>query len=219
VYKEYAPSPLKTFEEFDEVLEKCYVDNHYHKTLRPNTLEGCVVRVSDMIAYAGRDRLDLYHAKLIGEAKFKEERLIGTRNSDYISNLIANIIKNSINSPSLNMDEAVFKDMEDFIAENYQVIYGTKELNAPFEEIIKPLMYGLYERFIYDLKTGNEDSPVVYHYLKDQALAGCYSEDTPHAEIVTDFIASMTDDYFIDVCRLLHINDKALAEVRYHEYF
>jgi dGTPase len=219
VCKEYAPSKLKTFEEFDEMLENCYTDNQYHKHLRPNTLEGCVVRVSDMIAYAGRDRLDLYHAKLIGEAKFKESRLIGTQNSDYISNLIANIIKNSINSPSLNMDEAVFKDMEDFISENYQVIYSTKELNAPFEEIIKPLMFGLYERFIDDLQRGNEDSPVVYHYLKDQALVGCYDENTPHAEIVTDFIASMTDDYFIDVCRLLHIDDETLAKVSYREYF
>ena len=117
------------------------------------------------------------------------------------------------------MDEAVFKDMEDFISENYAVIYSTPELNAPFEEIIKPLMYGLYQRFMYDLDTGNEDSPVVYHYLKDAALQGAYDENTPHEEIVTDFIASMTDDYFIDVCRLLHIDDKTLAKVKYHEYF
>ncbi len=219
VYKEYAPAPMNTFEAFDEMLEKCYVDSHYHKTLRPNTLEGCVVRVSDMIAYAGRDRLDLYHARLIGEAKFKEERLIGTKNSAYISNLIANIIKNSINSPSLNMDEAVYKDMEDFIAENYEVIYATKELNEPFELLIKPLMEGLYERFIDDLKSGNEDSPVFYHYLRDQALVGAYEENTPPAEIVTDFIASRTDDYFIDVCRLLHINDDVISRIRYHEYF
>ncbi len=219
VCKEYAPAPLTTFEQFDELLEKCYVDNHYHKTLRPNTLEGCVVRVSDMIAYAGRDRLDLYHARLIGEAKFREERLIGTKNSAYISNLIANIIKNSIHSPSLNMDEAVFKDMEDFISENYAVIYSSRELNAPFEEQIKPLMYGLYERFLDDLKTGNEDSPIVYHYLRDPAIEGSYEEGIHPAEIVTDFIASMTDDYFIDVCRLLHINDKVLEGIRYHEYF
>lgn len=219
VCKEYAPAPMHTFEEFDEMLENCYIDNKYHRTLRPNTLEGCVVRVSDMIAYAGRDRLDLYHAQLIGEAKFREERLIGTKNSAYISNLIANIIKNSIESPSLNMDEAVFKDMEDFISENYAVIYSTKELNQPFEELIKPLMYGLYDRFLEDLKKGDENSPVIRHYLRDQALVGAYDESTPHAEIVTDFIASMTDDYFIDVCRLLHIDDGVISRIKYHEYF
>ncbi len=219
VYKEYAPSPLASFEEFDELTEKCYLDNQYHKTLRPNTLEGCVVRVSDMIAYAGRDRLDLYHARLIGEAKFREERLIGTKNSAYISNLIANIIKNSINSPSLNMDEAVYKDMQDFISENYDVIYGTWELNEPYETQIKPLMEKLFARFMEDLKSGNENSPVAYHYLRDPAVEGAYDENTPPAEIVTDFIASMTDDYFIDVCHLLHIDDEVLSRIRYHEYF
>ncbi len=219
VCREYAPAPLTTFEAFDEMLEHCYIDNHFHKTLRPNTLEGCVVRVSDMIAYAGRDRLDLYHARLIGEAKFREERLIGTKNSSYISNLIANIIKNSIHSPSLNMDEAVFKDMEDFISENYAVIYSTPEHTRPFEEWIKPLMCALYDRFMEDLKKGNENSPVFYHYIKDPAVEGAYDESTPHAEIVTDFIASMTDDYFIDVCKLLHVDDKALSQIRYHEYF
>ncbi len=219
VYKEYAPNPLTTFAEFDELLEKCYLDDDYHKTLRPNTLEGCVVRVSDMIAYAGRDRLDLYHARLIGEGKFREERLIGTQNSAYISNLIVNIIKNSIDSPSLNMDEAVYKDMQDFIQENNVVIYSNAELNRPYNEQVRPLMYGLYERFIDDLKAGREDSPVVYHYLKDPAVQGAYESSTPPAEIVTDFIASMTDDYFIDVCRLLHIDDDAISRIRYHEYF
>ncbi len=219
VCREYAPSTLTTFEEFDALLERCYVQKDYYKTLRPNTLEGCVVRLSDMIAYAGRDRLDLYHARLIGEAKFREERLIGTKNRDYISNLIANIIKNSINSPSLNMDEAVYRDMQDFIAENYEVIYSTRELNEPYETQIKPLMEGLFARFIDDLQSGKEDSPVVYHYLRDPAVAGAYDEGTPPAEIVTDFIASMTDDYFIDVCRLLHIDDEVLGKIRYHEYF
>ncbi len=219
VYKEYAPSPLTTFDEFDKLLEKCYLDDNYHKTLRPNTLEGCVVRVSDMIAYAGRDRLDLYHARLIGEGEFLKERLIGTQNSAYISNIIVNIIKNSINSPSLNMDEEVFNDMQDFIRENNVVIYSNAELNRPYNEQVRPLMYGLFERLVGDLKSGNENSPVVYHYLKDPAIQGAYAEDAPPAEIVTDFIASMTDDYFIDVCRLLNIDDEAISRIRYHEYF
>lgn len=118
VYKEYAPSTLNSFEEFDKILENCYTDNDFHKKLRPNTLEGCVVRVSDMIAYAGKDRQDLYRAKLITKEKFQEERLLGVKNSDIISNVVINIIKNSIGMPSLNMDEEVFKDLKDIIEEN-----------------------------------------------------------------------------------------------------
>ena len=51
-----------------------------------------MVRISDMIAYAGKDRQDLYRARLITDQKFKEERLIGTSNRDIISNLVVNII-------------------------------------------------------------------------------------------------------------------------------
>ena len=73
----------------------------------------------------------MYKANLITERKFKEERLIGTRNSDIISNLVINIIKNSIDSPSLNMDKEVFDDFEDLIKENY-TIYSSKELVEPY---------------------------------------------------------------------------------------
>ena len=226
VCKEYAPSPLKTFEEFDELLENCYTDNDFHKTLRPNTLEGCVVRVSDMIAYAGKDRQDLYRAKLIPKEKFQEERLLGTRNSDIISNVVINLIKNSINSPSLNMDEAVFQDLKDVIEENGHVIYGNEQLNEPYEKVIRPLMHGLYDCLLNDVKSRNYDSPVFKHYLDVPLFRGCYRDReiwgkiiAEPNDIVTDFIASMTDDYFIDICKYLHIDDGLMKQLKYREYF
>ena len=39
------------------------------------------------------------------------------------------------------------------------------------------------------------------------------------SDIVTDFIASMSDDYFIDVCKYLHLDDELVSKVRYYEYF
>lgn len=227
VYNEYKPSSLSTFEEFDRILERCYIDDHFHETLRPNTLEGCVVRISDMIAYAGKDRQDLYRARLITQKQFKSERLIGTKNRDIISNLVINIIKNSIDSPSLNMDEAVFRDLESLINENYDVIYSNEELNRPYNEIIKPLMKKLYMHLVNDVKTRNFESPVFRHYLNDRIQGWCYRKGSDPTgaivadpnEIVTDFIASMTDDYFIDICRYLHIDDALCEKICYHEYF
>lgn len=225
VYKEYTPSVLTSFSEFDKLLENCYTDNSYHKSLRPNTLEGCVVRISDMIAYAGKDRQDLYKARLVPANKFKSERLIGVKNRDIISNLIINIIKNSIDSPSLNMDEEVFMDLRDLIDENYKIIYGDKRLNEPYEEGIKPLMKDLYDRLIDDVTTKNKQSPVYRHYLNDFIMGNSYKDKETGEitglpdDIVSDYIASMTDDYFVDICRELHINDEALKKLKYHEYF
>lgn len=225
VCKEYTPSELTTFTDFDILMENCYTVNHFHKKLHPNTLEGCVVRISDMIAYAGKDRQDLYRAKLITEKQFREKRLIGTKNSAIISNLVVNIIKNSIDSPSLNMDEEVFDDLKDLIDENNQIIYGNQELNQPYFEIIHPLMRELYSRLVNDVETRNFDSPVFKHYLNDSIQGNCYRDKQSRSivadpnEIVTDFIASMTDDYFIDICKTLHINDSVLEGLKYHEYF
>jgi len=226
VFKEYAPSYFKSFEEFDNLIENCYIDNNFHKKLRPNTLEGCVVRVSDMIAYAGKDRQDLYRANLITEEKFREERLLGVKNSDIISNVVINIIKNSIDMPSLNMDEDVFKDLKDIIEENGHIIYSNTQLNEPYENIISPLMHGLYDCLLDDVKNRNYSSPVFKHYLDVPLFQNCYRHSEKWGriiaepnEIVTDFIASMTDDYFIDICRHLHINDDLIEKLKYHEYF
>ncbi len=46
------------FAALDALVEACNADERTIKTLRPSTLEGCVVRVSDMIAYVGKDRAD-----------------------------------------------------------------------------------------------------------------------------------------------------------------
>lgn len=225
VCKEYTPSKLESFDEFDKILQQCYAEDEYHKTLRPNTLEGCVVRVSDMIAYAGKDRQDLYRAGLITEKKFEEKRLIGTKNYEIISNLVINIIKNSIESPSLNMDQEVFDDLQDLIKENNEVIYGNAVLNEPYYSVIKPMMHLLYDKLVEDIRDRNYSSPVYQHYLNDTILGNFYRDQRTRAvtadpnDIVTDYIASMTDDYFIDVCRKLHLNDELLAKLKYHEYF
>lgn len=224
VCREYTPSKLTDFQKFDSILENCYTKKNYHKSLRPNTLEGCVVRISDMIAYAGKDRLDLYRVKAISEESFKSERLIGTRNSDIISNVIINIIKNSINQPSLNMDEEVFADLRDLISENNELIYLNEDRVEPYDESIKPLMKKLYARFLDDIENNNTDSPIFRHYIDNPALVLKYRNSKGNLcidadDIVTDCIASMTDDYFVDVCAELHIDDEAYKNIKYHSYF
>ena len=55
---EYYPSRPKSLEEFEDIIEKCYTEEGFVDTLKPFTLEGCVVRVSDVIAYVMKDRQD-----------------------------------------------------------------------------------------------------------------------------------------------------------------
>ena len=127
-------------------------------------------------------------------------------------------------SPTLNMDKEVFDDFEDLIKENY-TIYGDDSLNEPYYNIIKPLMKKLYNRLLDDVENKNYTSPVFKHHLNDRVLGNSYREKNSRKiiadsnDIVVDFIASMTDDYFVDICKHLHIDDTLTDSIKYYEYF
>ncbi len=88
-------SGLSSFGEFDRVVDECVsgggaVIGH----LRPMTLEGCVVRISDIIAYVGRDRQDAIEAGLLTGDAF-EDGLGGAYNSWILTHSSADIIEHS----------------------------------------------------------------------------------------------------------------------------
>ena len=94
------------------------------------------------------------------------------------------------------------------------------------QQFVQPLLDQLYDRLVEDIEDGNTESPVFRHYLDDPIQGRFYRDSNnravvtaPADDIVTDFIASMTDDYFIDICRHLHLNDSLLDTLRYKEYF
>ena len=86
--KEYRPSKLDNFKDFDAKVEECYIDQSAIDRLVPSTLEGCVVRISDMIAYIGKDRQDAIKTKLIDSESVFAESEIGKYNAAIINNLI-----------------------------------------------------------------------------------------------------------------------------------
>ncbi len=67
---EYRPAPLADFAVFDAQIESCYRDAANVRKLVPCTLEGCAVRISDIIAYLGKDRQDAQRVKLLGGEEF-----------------------------------------------------------------------------------------------------------------------------------------------------
>lgn len=222
VCKEYSPSRLTDFTEFDEILERCIADNGYHKTLRPNTLEGCVVRLSDMIAYVGKDRQDLWYVGLDNTKNKFNGSILGNNNSEIISNMITNIVKNSIESPSLNIDKEVFDEFKELIDENYRYIYKDPVVTENYV-IVNDLMKKLYD-YLCDDMIANADKSWTYrkYYLSsfgknEYEKTGNYLDLVD--DIVTDYIASMTDDYFIDLCAHLHIDDAAGKKIIVHGYF
>ena len=114
---EYHPVPVKDFAEFDAIMERCCIDRAFADKIMPCTLEGAVVRISDIIAYLGKDRQDAILAKAITATEFSEAE-IGTVNSEIVNNLIVNVIENSYGKPYIKLDEAHFQALREAEEEN-----------------------------------------------------------------------------------------------------
>ena len=217
---EYYPQALTSFEEFDALIEGCYLDKANVRRLTPSTLEGCVMRISDIIAYLGKDRQDAMRAKMIDSEDFVGGE-IGNKNAEIINNLVVNIIENSYGKPYIMLDEKHFNALSDLKRENYDKIYFSDTVKSEFDAKIKPMMVELYERLLSDLISGLKDSPIFTQHI-DYVNEAHYSrntayEDTEPNQIVVDYIASMTDDYFIDLHRYLFPDSS--HKIEYHGYF
>lgn len=217
---EYYPKALDDFETFDAQIEACYIDKSNVKKLVPATLEGCVMRISDIIAYLGKDRQDAEKAQLINNKDF-EPSAIGTYNAEIINNLIVNIIENSYGKPYIKMDENHFEALKKAKADNYMLIYINDSVNDVLQNTVKPMMSDVYAKLLDDLIKGNLASPIFSHHI-DYVNSAHYTRSIPYEstepnQIVTDYIASMTDDYFIELYKYLF--PKSEHKIEYIGYF
>lgn len=221
--KEYEPAYGKTFKKFDEEVENCYTGgNSAVKSLIPSTLEGCVVRVCDMIAYLGKDRQDARTARILGsDKKFSNER-IGSENAAIINNLTVDIIENSYGKDYIMLSEDAFSDLVTAKKENNEYIYGNKSVREVYENTIGPMFSKLYYRLLKDVKDKDKSSVIYKHHIDfvNDAVKYYDSEsylDNEPNQIVVDYIASMTDDYFIALYNYLF--PKSKYKVKYKSYF
>ena len=217
---QYEPVPLSGFAEFDEKIEMCYRDNSFARKMHPSTLEGAVVRVSDIIAYLGKDRQDAAIMNMVEDETFHATQ-IGTINSEIINNLVVNIIENSYGKPYIKLDDAHFDALRTVKRDNYKFIYESKATQAKLDQTAKPMMAEIYGQLLSDLQNNNQSSPIFQHHIK-YVNNSLYRQGLPYGHeepnrIVVDYIASMTDDYLIDLHRYLFPGSN--YKVEYTGYF
>ena len=219
---EYKPVPMHSFEDYDRMVENCYVDQSSIYSIYPSTLEGCVVRVCDIIAYLGKDRQDAIRAKLINSPNAYKDAGIGVANAEIINNLEVNIIENSYGKPYIKLDKEHFLGMSEAKRANYNLIYNVDRVSAVLQDQVKPLMQKMYYKLLRDLNEGNKSSPIFKQHIdfvinNHYAPKLSYLENTEHNQIVVDYIASMTDDYCIELYEYLFPDDN--VKFKYHGYF
>lgn len=211
---------LDGFDTFDGIIEKCGRDRESVAEIIPSTLEACVVRLSDIVAYVGRDRYDARSVGFGGELAFTDP-VIGVTDAEIVNNISVNIIENSLGKPYIGFDGKYFDALKRARSENYAAIYNRVTENAHFELSVKPMMEDIYEKLSDDLRRRRYASPIFSHHI-DYINSVSRNRRMPYGNdgidtTVTDFIAGMTDDYFVDIYREFFPDGR--YNVTYRGYF
>jgi dGTPase len=167
---------------------------------RPMTLEGCVVRMADSISYVGRDIEDAIRLNLITREDLPEtcREVLGDTNGTIVYRLVEDLIANSIDKPFVCFSEDVGESLRVLKGFNQERIYQNRTVKEQTPKI-RLMFQLLFEKYIDDLEKGNENSDIYRGFL--QGMSSTYKEQTPPPEMVRDFVAGMTDAYFLGQCR------------------
>ncbi len=187
------PNYGKDWNSFLDEYKRCFEVEGQSNYLRPMTMEGCVVRISDVIAYIGRDIEDAITVRLIKKQDLPKElrSALGSTNEKIINTLVMDLIKNSYEKKLITFSDVVFKALKDLLLFNRSSIYQNPKINTEMHKV-RRMYRNLYDRYLSDIT--NSENSAITESLAD--MDDKYLQNTPKERIVVDFIAGMTDDFF-----------------------
>lgn len=191
----YKPHTGKTWDQLMEEYNSCFSEKDFSKKISPTTLEGCVVRISDVIAYIGRDIEDAIELKIIQRKDIPEQiqQVLGNSNDQIINKIAMDLIGNSYDKRYLKFSQPVFEALEDLKKFNYEKIYFNPQVKREYEKV-KKIFELLFDQYLDDLNSNRKRSPIFKYHI-DRIGIG-YADKTTVPRIIADFISGMTDDFF-----------------------
>lgn len=154
------------------------------KAERAETLEGQVVRVSDLIAYVNHDLDDALRAEVLKEADIPKKiiRVLGDTHARRIDVMVKDFIYTSLKTDldEMNMSGEISEVaymLRDFL---YARVYESKIIKGEFRKA-KKIMEDLYGYYLEHVEEIFEDIPAEKKLNKNR--------------MVCDFIAGMTDSF------------------------
>ncbi|MFH1058546.1 MAG: HD domain-containing protein [Pseudomonadota bacterium] len=188
------PQRAKTFADLDaDVAAKAA---NPKAVLLPMTLEGCVVRICDTVAYIGRDVEDAIQVGLITRADLPAAvaAVLGQSNGTMVYRLVEDLVTASGGQDWVGFSPKFAEALGLLKRFNYERIYLHPRIKTEHGKI-REMFHRLFEGFLADLAAERAASPIFRDFLAEMHPA--YRQTTPPAGVVRDFMAGMTDEYFL----------------------
>ena len=188
------PNKGKSFDDLESEMREKIAQPQ--KDFLPTTLEGCLVRMVDCISYIGRDIEDAIRLGLIKREEIPAEckRRLGDTNGKIVYTLVEDLLKASFGKDSISFSEELSGHLETLREFNMERIYQNPRIKTETKRIEFLFQY-LFERLLKDVTRWNRSSPIVSDFL--EGMSENYLDSTLPQEKVRDFIAGMTDAYFL----------------------
>ena len=123
--------------------------------------------------------------------------VLGNTNGTIVYSLVTDIIRNSYRKPYIAFSAQVSEALRRLKRFNLERIYLNQRIKR-YTDAIRALFTLLFEQYLKDLKEEKKDSRIYSGFLAD--MSEDYIASYQPAEIVRDFIAGMTDRYFLLQC-------------------
>ena len=196
------PSFNKTWE--DHLKERKQKKSQPDGNIMPATLEGCLVKICDTMSYIGRDIEDAINIGILQREEIPKT-FLGTTNREILGVLAADIIKHSYNKEYIAISEEAYEALRMLRRFNFQHIYIHPKLKVESAKI-KHSYRILFEHLLNGLKEQQKQSYLWRHFLCKRSEK--YLSTTTPVQMVIDYIAGMTDNFFIRTLEKIFIPSK-----------
>ncbi len=166
---------------------------HPDGNLWPMTLEGCVVKVCDTISYVSRDLEDAITLGIIKREEIPKTSL-GIRGREIAETLRKDIIRASRGKPYLEVSENLFEDLKTLRKFNFTNIYHYPALKVESVKI-KNAYQLLFDALLAGYRSQGKESALFKDFLHNKPRF--YLEQSNDIEQVIDYIAGMTNSFFL----------------------
>jgi dGTPase len=191
------------------------------KNMLPATWEAAVVRLSDVIAYVGRDYEDACRLALVewGELPQIVTTRLGSTNARIIDSLVIDVINNSTEA-GVGFSDEVFEALSALVKFNYTRIYKSPMLSG-YERYFSRL-FGLILDYLEYLQSEFLDGRAAHLEERNMLAAGFYHHfrdvRDPYMEhdgsldrLIFDYVAGMSDTFCLDCANEIvkpeHLNE------------
>ena len=205
--QQLVPQRNKTEEDLQQYIRRKKAGENVE--MMPATMEGCVMRISDTIAYIGQDIEDAIRIGIIkrGDIPKELQEKLGRTNGEIMDVLIKDVIYNSFEKPYVCFSEEISDALLQLKRFNYEKIYYNPRIKRDHDKIQRGFRI-LFDHFLNDLKNNRKESRIFKDFLATKVPE--YWETTSDAEKVRDFIGGMTDRYFVEVLKEVTVPEMKL---------